>query len=108
MAHHRCTRCKQEADIRHKAYQGLFCEDCLREIRGMGSMGRRRISFGSLWDNIWYSIRALANMITAPFKLKIQKRDEQRQRQVKVAYSTMKAKALKIPMNPNALSPQKR
>ena len=103
MAHHRCTRCKQEKEKRHKAYQGLFCEDCLREIRGLGRV-HRRFSF---LDDIWFSIRALVNLVTAPFRPKGQKQLAQRQ-EVKVAYNTMKAKALKIPMNPGAMLPQKR
>ena len=100
MNHHRCTGCKQEKDVRHKAYGGVFCEDCLRELRGL-NVGHR-----SFLGDIWYSIRALVNLVTAPFRPKL--KPEKKAVAAKVAYNTMKAKALKIPMNPATMLPQKR
>ena len=34
MIHHRCTRCKEESEIRHKWRGGLFCSSCLSAIVG--------------------------------------------------------------------------
>ena len=34
MPHHRCTGCKQESYPRHKHLGGVYCEACIRRIRG--------------------------------------------------------------------------
>jgi len=48
MAHHRCTGCKQESHPRHKWQGGVYCDDCIREIRGFRP--RPGASwFGSIW-----------------------------------------------------------
>lgn len=100
MTHHRCTRCKQEVGIRHKFASGLFCEDCMRELRGVN------VRLRGFWGNIWYAVRAVVSMVVSPFKPK--PKLEKKAVAAKVAYNTMRAKALKIPMNPAAMSPQKR
>ena len=105
MNHHRCTRCKEEKEKRHKAYQGLFCEDCLRELEGTYAWGGRPRA-RSFWGDIWYSIRALARLMIVPFQRKPE--TKQYNSRARVANNTMQAKARLIPTNPAAMSPQKR
>ncbi len=79
MAHHRCTRCKQESYPRHKYAGGLFCEDCLKEL----GRGRRRwySGFTSIFSRIW-------EFITAPFRPNTLER--QKQKEEKANYHRMK------------------
>ena len=97
MAHHRCTRCKQESERRHKFAGGLFCEDCLREL-GRASSGRL-----GFWEGLWGWFKTL---VVSPFKP--MPKPDKKAVAAKVAYNAMRAKALKIPFNPVTLNPQKR
>lgn len=107
MAHHRCTRCKQESETRHKYAGGLFCESCLKSlgVRGFGGFSHRGFSlrgmFGSLWDKIKYWAKS-------PFQSN--QKAELRQAAVRfnVRYQVMRSRMLRIPANFAAGVPQKR
>ncbi|KKM27642.1 hypothetical protein LCGC14_1572680 [marine sediment metagenome] len=52
MAHHRCSYCRQEADIRHKYHGYLFCDACLARVlyrSPVVSWWRRAWSHLTLW-----------------------------------------------------------
>lgn len=102
MAHHRCTRCKEEVGIRHKFAQGLFCEDCLREL-GLGP--RRGVLSGvfGFFRDIWDFVTDIAR---SPFQLRQERKITVSR--MKVQANVMKMKALNIPPNPTSGSPQKR
>lgn len=93
MAHHRCTRCKQESVIRHKHAGGLFCEPCMRAVGAWQGRG----FWGRLWDRF-------TDLVVAPFKPKPLVKESA----TKVTYSVMKAKARNIPRDARTISPQKR
>jgi hypothetical protein len=108
MAHHRCTRCKQESEIRHKYQGGVYCDSCISWIRGFrphtgaGWLGPIR----SIWSSIWDVITDFASSV---FQHKTIKR-------VSIAkdkeeYSRMKAmgimRARSILPNPQGAAPQK-
>ena len=107
MATHKCTRCKEdvgEFGIRHKYAQGLFCEKCLRELRGGVSGG----ILGGLWYGMRRMITELVDWITAPFTRthKVALRDKETG--VKVAYSVAMNRARNIPIDAVTGNPQKR
>ena len=58
MAHHRCTRCKEESNPRHKYYGGVYCNSCIREIKGY----RRGLGgfFSDLFSDAWSWIKDFA------------------------------------------------
>lgn len=95
MAHHRCTRCKEEVGIRHKYAGGLFCEPCMRAVGAWHGRG----FWGRLWDRF-------TDLISAPFKPKMT--SVAQDKAIKVAYNVMKAKARDIPPDFATGSPQKR
>jgi hypothetical protein len=47
--HHRCTRCKEESEVRHKWHGGVYCDSCMKEIRGFRPRSRRGL-FGWFRD----------------------------------------------------------
>lgn len=103
MAHHRCTRCKRESYPRHKHMGGVYCDDCIRWIRGNVGVGGRRGWFGSLWDR-------LMEFIATPFRGPQTEEDNRRaiDRVAHTRLKSMEAKARSIPMNPASQQPQKR
>lgn len=44
-----CTRCKEESEVRHKWRGGVYCETCIKEIRGFKPRSRRGL-FGWFRD----------------------------------------------------------
>jgi len=96
MAHHRCTRCKEEVGIRHKYAGGLFCEPCMRAVGAMSGRGIR-----GFFSDIWRRVRSF---VSAPFKPKPPVKDVA----VKVAYSVMKARTRDILPDARTMNPQKR
>lgn len=102
MAHHRCTACKQESYPRHKWYGGVYCDDCIRAIRGK-YYGVKRGFFGRIWDSI-------TDFVTRLFKPSEDwKKDRQReQRQVITRMKAMESKARRVSLDPQTLNPQKR
>ena len=99
MAHHRCTRCKQESYPRYKYEGGVYCDDCINDIRC--GFGRRRSWLGSIWDRIV----ELADIV---FKRKSPKHTQRaEERAIRSKYKAMEAKARSIPSNPQQASPQK-
>lgn len=105
MAHHRCTRCKQESDIRHKHLGGVYCDACIRWIRGGRYGGPGRSWLGSVFGSIWDMITDLA---TSVFTRKTIKRVSiAKERASHAQLKAMQAKARDIPFNPAAGVPQK-
>ena len=105
MVRHRCTRCKEdvgEHGIRHKYASGLFCEKCLRELRGGVVAG---FSFGDIWGFVSRTWRRIVDFITKPYTHTSRIKLENKAR--KVAFNTIKAKARDIPPDARTLGPQK-
>lgn len=103
MVHHRCTRCKEdvgEYGTRHKYAQGLFCEKCLRALRG-GFTTNIGGWFGFA-GRIWHR---LVEFVTKPFTHRITVKLEKEA--TRVTYNVMKARARSIPHNPQGGVPQK-
>lgn len=95
MAHHRCTRCKQESYPRHKYGNGIYCEDCIREIRH-----GYRPSSGSWLGSLWGKIVGLAQSVFHFESSGRVKRERER-----ASYSrmkTMEARARRIPPDPQS------
>lgn len=104
MVQHRCTRCKEdvgEHGTRHKYAQGLFCEKCLRELRG-----GIRVNLGGWFGfagRIW---RSVAEWVSRPFTHRLTVKLEKEAR--KTDYNVMKVKARDILRDARIVSPQKR
>ena len=99
MAHHRCTRCKQESSPRHKWMGGVFCDSCIREIRGYRPHSGRSW-LGSLWDRI-VDFTALIFRPSLPTH-----QSKAEAGAVRVQFKTMEARARSIPPNPAGGVPQ--
>ena len=100
MAHHRCTRCKQESYPRHKYLGGVYCDSCIHWIRG-GGHGHRRSWLGSIWGRF-------ADLFDSVFRPESPKRIERARERVYYArLKATQAKARDIPYNPEAGVPQK-
>lgn len=103
MAHHRCSRCKEESYPRHKHRSGgLLCESCLRDI------GIRRIGFslGRVLGNFW---GMLVDTFNSAFRTTHTGRGTDRREIVRqVHFKAMETKALGIQVNPLKALPQKR
>lgn len=112
MAHHRCTRCKEESDTRHRykrsGVAGVYCDSCIRWIRGFRpSIGTGWLgSIRSIWGNIW---DVLADFASSVFQHKNIKRV--RIAEERATYSRLKlamaSRARSIPYNPQGAAPQK-
>lgn len=101
MAHHRCTRCKQEAYPRHKYYGGVFGDTCIREIRGFRPQAHGRGWFSSIWERI----RDFATSVFSGKTIKRVTLDKER-----ASYSQFKAyqaRARDIPSDPQGGTPGK-
>ena len=101
MAHHRCSRCKQEALIRHKRHGYLPCERCL----GFSTRPRR---FRDLFSGFWARLARFVDTALGrtPEQLKVQRKQEATRQYV--MRKEMRNAALNVPMNPGAVVPQKR
>jgi len=110
MVQHRCTRCKEdvgEYGIRHKYAQGLFCEKCLRALRGgLRIIPSGLFGFGDMLSFVGRTLRLLREFITRPFTHRITVKLEKEAR--RVDYNTMKVKARDILRDARIVSPQKR
>lgn len=103
MAHHRCTRCKEESAPRHKYVGGLFCESCLRAL---GVHGFRHFSIRGFWSNLWDKI---GTWVSAPFRGKKKVSPLQLAAvRFNVRYQAMRSAMLRIPPNVESSAPQKR
>jgi len=101
MAHHRCTRCKEESEVRHKYQGGVYCDSCISEIRGFHPHTGGRSWFGSIWDRI-------ADFATSVFRRKSVKRVNLIEE--RASYTRLKAmqmRARSIQPNPQGAVPQK-
>ena len=104
MAHHRCSRCKQESYPRHKWKGGVYCDGCMWWIKG-GRYTRERIGrswWGSLWDRL-VEITKRVFRHESPGSTKKVAVEAQNTR-----FKAVEAKARSIPHNPQAVLPQKR
>jgi len=110
MVQHRCTRCKEdvgEYGTRHKFAQGLFCEKCLRALRGgFRLIPSGWIGFGDMFSFVGKALRWLVSRATRPFTHTLTVKLENEAR--KVDYHTMKVKARDILRDARIVSPQKR
>ncbi len=110
MNHHRCTGCKEESYPRHKRGHsgvfGVYCERCLRWVRG-GGVG---LAGGGWLGSLWGGFLRLVGYVTAPFRGERTQKQLFRERE-RADYARMKAmevRARRIPMNQGSLAPQKR
>ena len=57
MNHHRCSRCKEESYPRHKYHGGVFCDGCIKMVKGHRDGGGFFFRVRSLWHRIadWFS-----------------------------------------------------
>lgn len=100
MTHHRCTRCKQESYPRHKYYGGVFCDDCINEIRGR-HFGKKRNVFWRLWDK-------LCDWVDRTFRPQSETLGRAREeRRIHTQLKVMEARARKMPRNPQQTIQQK-
>ena len=104
MSHHRCTRCKQEADVRYKWHGGVYCESCIRWIRG--GMGFTSSPGGSWFGSLWERVLAFVSRIFHPRTRRVALESEQKADVSRMRAAEIKAKS--IPRNPLTLDPQKR
>lgn len=109
MVQHRCTRCKEdvgEFGIRHKYAQGLFCEKCLRALRGgFRIIPHGLFDFGGMFSFVSRALRRLVGYATKPFTHRITVKLEKEAR--RVDYNTMKVKARDILRDARTINPQK-
>ena len=101
MAHHRCTRCKQESYPRHKYQGGVYCDDCMRWIKGYRYTGRGRSWIGSIWDRVTDFFGGIFH----PESPKHLDRDKERASHARL--KAMEAKARNIPYDPQCGVPGK-
>ena len=102
MNHQRCSRCKEEADIRHKHISGgLLCEPCLKSIAYAVKPKRR-----GFFSSMHYLLRRVLRRIKETFSLK--KSATVFNQKAKVKYFTQQAKATQIPRDLTQMNPQKR
>jgi len=100
MAHHRCTRCKEESYPRHKYCGGVYCDRCIQWIRGYRPSYRRGW-LGSWWERI-------VDFTTSIFRPESPKHIERaRERGFNTRLKAMETRARSIPGNPQSGAPQK-
>jgi len=107
MVHHRCTRCKQESYPRHKWHGGVFCDDCIRWIRGF----RPHMAVQHSWlRRLWARIADFASVVVQQKRVKrvslIQAKVENRARQSQ--YKAVQSRARDIPASAQSALPQNR
>jgi len=103
MNHHRCSRCKEESETRHKHVSGgVLCQPCIRYmVRG------RVVERRSLWGRFTDIFQRLKEWMVTNFNPE-RKQEAIHNERVKVHYSTQKAKATNIPRDLSQMNPQKR
>lgn len=106
MAHHRCTRCKEESYPRHKYCGGVFCDGCIRIIRGFRPDSVRRGFFGRL-SHIWDKITSFVDR-TIHHRHIVRLNIREDSRRVYTQLKVMEVRARSIPPNPATTVPQKR
>ncbi len=103
MTHNRCSACRQEVGIRHKRNGYLFCNECLR--RQAWESGPRRSIFGFI-ARAWRWLRdATINLFGQPAPAVARKTYNAKTR---ARMASARWKALAVPANPAAVSPQMR
>jgi len=106
MTHHRCSKCREEVGTRHKRSGYLFCDECLR--RQSWESGPRR-GFGDIFSFVsraWRWLRdATINLFGQPAPAVARKTYNAKTR---ARMASAQWKALAVPANPAAVSPQMR
>ena len=112
MAHHRCTRCKQESYPRYKykrsGVAGVYCDSCISWVRGFrphidaGWLGSMR----SIWGSIWDRITDFASSVFQHKSIKGVRIAEERASYFRLK-GAMSMRAKSIPFNPATSIPQK-
>lgn len=93
MAHHRCSRCKEESYPRHKYHGGVYCDDCIQEIRGRHFGTKRNVLF-SMWDRFTVWVRRVLRLKQeAPNPVR-------EERRIHTQLKVMEARARKMPVGP--------
>ena len=103
MAHHRCTRCKQESYPRHKYQGGVYCDGCIREIRGGVAPSRGLSWFGLLWGRILDFAHSVSGSAET-----LKHIERAKERASLARFKVMQAGARSIPANPAGAVPQAR
>jgi len=97
----KCTRCKQDESYpRHKWMGGVFCETCIRWIRGFRPASRGRSWLGSLWERVSVFLGRVLNPRTKHI-------DMDKERAIQTQMKVQKAVARDIPYNPQGGGPGK-
>lgn len=102
MVRHRCSKCKEESYPRHKYHGGVFCDSCIRIIRGFRPDSARRGFFGSIWDMI---TSLIDKVIHHRHTVKLSVREDSRK--VRTQLKAMETRGRGIPPNPEGGDPQK-
>ena len=100
MNHHRCSHCKEESYPRHKWKNGIFCDGCIKIVRGRTT---RRGLFRGLWERMVDWLRKV--VIRQPIT---KQNVKARERAIYAKQKTMEARARNIPRDTTQLNPQKR
>ena len=103
MAHNRCSACRQEVGIRHKRNGYLFCDSCLQGGRPAKSRGHSLFGFFRMAWN-WLSDLAFGGN-------RSERQGAEREvfnARTRARMASAQWKALAVPTNPAAVSPQMR
>ncbi len=100
MTHHRCSRCREEVGIRHKRSGYLFCDECLRPA------GPRFGVIRNFFTGVWGWLRETFQGIFDRPTHAAQRRTYNAKTRARMASAQWKA--LAVPANPAAVSPQMR
>ena len=100
MAHHRCTRCKQESYPRHKYQGGVYCDECIRIVRGSGYRVRVQSWLGYVWGKVTGFFGRVLHPGTRRIDMDIERASHAR-------LKAMEARARDIPSDPQGGTPGK-
>ncbi len=101
MAHHRCSKCREEVGIRHKLHGYLFCDSCLARVLYRSPV---RAWWQRAWSSLTHWVDTALGRTPEQMKARV-KRDRARQ-YARMASARMQARG--VPANPLAVMPQKR
>ncbi len=102
MNHQRCSRCKEEADIRHKHISGgLLYGPCLKSIAYVVKPKRQ-----GFFSSMHYLLRRILKRIKEAFSPK--KSVTVFNQRSRVKYAAQQSKATNIPRDLSQMNPQKR
>jgi len=102
MAHHRCTRCKQESYPRHKYQGGVYCDGCIRIVRGGFGSFPGFTWLGSIWGKVTGFFGSIFYPGSSPKRL-----ERDRERASYARLKAMEARARDIPLDLQGGTPGK-